>query len=184
MTFSSGGYNFTKYPQNVARRAPSRRVQSERALWQHSPFRLMTHRALISRVTKTRGLGPTHKHLLLVYYFKVCIGAVGIQQISCGKFCRSCRNVTCTHVPLNTSVRARASWRSVPRRVNTMQGVVFMYIIAYFGRLLSGDSSCCLALLLQKLKSVFSIVRPAVSSVDGLAVVCEKHQVLPKATKT
>lgn len=140
MTFSSGGYNFTKYPQNVARRAPSRRVQSERALWQHSPFRVMTHRALISRVTKTRGLGPTHKHLLLVYYFKVCIGAVGIQQISCGKFCRSCRNVTCTHVPLNTSVRARElAQRAAASEYNAGRGVYVhnrLFRQAAFGRLL------------------------------------------------
>lgn len=37
--------------------------------------------------------------------------------------------------------------------------------------------TCCSSLLLQKLKSVLSVVRSAVSSINSLAVICEKHQV-------
>lgn len=37
---------------------------------------------------------------------------------------------------------------------------------------------CCSSLFLQQLKPVLCIVRCTVSSVNGLTVVCEKHQVL------
>lgn len=37
----------------------------------------------------------------------------------------------------------------------------------------------CSSLLLQELKPVLRIVRPNVSGVNRLTVVCEKHQVLP-----
>lgn len=40
-------------------------------------------------------------------------------------------------------------------------------------------SVCCSSLLLQQLKPVLCVVRSAVSSINSLAVICEKHQVLP-----
>lgn len=45
------------------------------------------------------------------------------------------------------------------------------------------SSVCCSSVLLQKLKPVFCIVRPAVASINSLTVICEKHQVLPMKNK-
>lgn len=46
-------------------------------------------------------------------------------------------------------------------------------------------SVCCSSLLLQELKPVLCIVRPAaVASIDSLTVICEKHQVLPRKKQT
>lgn len=126
--------------------------------------------------------GSAHKHLLLVYYFKVFIGMAGIQQISCGKFCSLCWNVT-TH--MSTTISLSLTHETAPQKHYMMNLCCVLTDKVEINSLCCCcGCACCSFVLLQYLQSVFCVVRAHESSVYGLAVVTPEHQILPaKKTK-
>lgn len=119
----------------------------------------------------------------------------GIQQISCGKFCTPCWNAA-THVHRHVSAASAGPTRydmklcfAACDASNSCSGCGVYCAWLTILHMCSYECNtpvcavvflaCCSSILYQQLKPVLCVVRAAVSSINSLTVICEKHQVLP-----